>query len=245
MHDSLEQRLEAIKDKDTLKGLNPNDLNLVSNLVIPPHFKMPKFEKYDGISCPEMHLIMYCNKMTVHAHNEKLLIHIFQESLTGASSEWYLRLKRNQVRTWKDLSQAFLEQYKYMLDVIPDRFTLQSMEKKPEESYKEYAVRWKTVASQVQPPLTHREINSYFVDTLPSPYYGMLVGNAFFEFGDLLYAVERIEYGLKKERIANTEARVPEQRRNTDNEHIRAISYRKGNKRKFNEEEEAIKNFSN
>ena len=61
-HDSLEQRLEAIKDKDTLKGLNPNDLNLVSDLVIPPHFKMLSFEKYDGTSCPKMHLIMYCNK---------------------------------------------------------------------------------------------------------------------------------------------------------------------------------------
>ena len=49
-HDSLEQRLEAIKDQNTLKGLNPNDLNLVSDLVIPPHFKMPSFEKYDGRS---------------------------------------------------------------------------------------------------------------------------------------------------------------------------------------------------
>ena len=69
------------------------------------------------------------------------------------------------------------------------------MEKKPDESYKEYAIRWKTVASQVQPPLTHREINSYFMDTLPSPYYDMLIGNAFLEFGDLLYAIGRIEYG--------------------------------------------------
>ena len=83
MHDSLEQRLKAVENKNALKGLNPNNLNLVSNLVIPPHFKMPRFEKYDGTSCPEMHLIMYCNKMTVHAHNEKLLIHIFQESLIG------------------------------------------------------------------------------------------------------------------------------------------------------------------
>ena len=101
-----------------------------------------------------------------------------------------------------------------MLDVAPDRLTLQGMEKKPEESYKEYAMRWKAVASQVQPPLTHREIDSYFVDTLPSPYYDMLIGNAFLKFGDLLYAVGRIEYGIKKGRIANTEARVPEQRRN-------------------------------
>ena len=53
-HDSLEQRLEAVKDKDALKGLNPDNLNLVSNLVIPPHFKMPRFEKYDGTSCPKM-----------------------------------------------------------------------------------------------------------------------------------------------------------------------------------------------
>ena len=85
-----------------------------------------------------------------------------------------------------------------MLDIAPDRFTLQGMEKKPEESYNEYAIRQKAVASQVQPPLTHREINSYFMDTLPSPYYDMLIGNAFLEFGDLLYAVGRIEYGIKK-----------------------------------------------
>ena len=79
-HDLLEERLKAVENQNTLKGLNPNDLNLVSDLVIPPHFKMPRFEKYDGTSCPKMHLIMYCNKMTVHAHNEKLLIHIFQEA---------------------------------------------------------------------------------------------------------------------------------------------------------------------
>ena len=141
MHDLLEERLKAVKDKNALKDLNPDDLNLVSGLIIPSHFKIPRFEKYDGTSCLEMHLIMYCNKMTVHAHNEKLLIHIFQKSLTGAAFEWYLRLKKNQACTWRDLFRAFLEQYKYMLDVTPDHFTLQGMEKKPEESYKEYAIR--------------------------------------------------------------------------------------------------------
>ena len=98
-NDSLEQRLKVVKYKNTLKGLDPNDLNLVSDLVIPPSFKMSRFEKYDGISCLEIHLIMYYNKMTMHAHNEKLFIHIFQESLTRTASEWYLRLKKNQVRT--------------------------------------------------------------------------------------------------------------------------------------------------
>ena len=118
------------------------------------------------------------------------------------------------------------------------------MEKKPDESYNEYAIRWKSVASQVQPPLTHREINSYFVDTLPSLHYDMLIGNTFLEFGDLLYAVGRIEYGIKKGRITNIEARVLEQRRSVIDEHIRATSVEKRNKRKFNEEEEVVKNLS-
>ena len=76
-HDSLEQRIKAVENQNALKDLNSNDLNLVFDLVIPPHFKMPRFEKYDGTSCPEMHLVMYCNKMIVHAHNEKFLIHVF------------------------------------------------------------------------------------------------------------------------------------------------------------------------
>ena len=50
----------------------------------------------------------------------------------------------------------------------------------------------------VRPPLTNREENSMFVDTLPSPYYDMLVINAFVEFGDLMYSVGRIEDGIKK-----------------------------------------------
>ena len=72
----------------------------------------------------------------------------------------------------------------------------------------------------------------------------MLIGNAFFEFGDLFYAVGRIEYGIKKGRIANTKARVLEQRRNVVDEYIQATSCEKGNKRKFNEEEKTVKNLS-
>ena len=89
--------------------------------------------------------------------------------------------------------------YKYMLETTSDHLTLQSMKKRPEENYREYVVRWKNVASMVRPPLTNREENSMFVDTLPSPYYDMLVVNVFVEFGDLMYSMERIEDGIRKE----------------------------------------------
>ena len=71
--------------------------------------------------------------MAGHAHNEDLLIHVFYDSLTGAAAQWYRKLKKNQIRTWRDLAQAFLERYKYMLETAPDQLTLQSMKKGPDE----------------------------------------------------------------------------------------------------------------
>ena len=65
----------------------PRELCLVSDVVIPPKFKIPTFKKYDRMKCPENHLAMYCNKMANHAHDEGLLIHVFYDSLTRAAAQ--------------------------------------------------------------------------------------------------------------------------------------------------------------
>ena len=129
--------------------MDPRELCLVPDVVIPPKFKMSKFEKYDETKCLENHLATYYRKMTGHAHNEDLLIHLFYESLAGVVAQWYRKLKKDQIRTWRDLARAFLEQYKYMLETAPDRLTLQGMKKGPDKDYREYAVKWKKVASMV------------------------------------------------------------------------------------------------
>ena len=40
-------------DLDDLGSVDPRELSLVPDVVIPPKFKMPKFEKYDGTKCPD------------------------------------------------------------------------------------------------------------------------------------------------------------------------------------------------
>ena len=94
-----------------------------------------------------------------------------------------------------------------MLEVTLDRLTLQNMKKGPEKDYREYAIRWKNVASLVWPPLTNGKENS-MVDTLSSPYYDMLVVNAFVEFRDLMYSMGRIEDGIRREKIMDTGASI-------------------------------------
>ena len=66
-------------------SVDVNELILVPDLIIPPKFKLPKFEKYDGTECPKIHLAAYYRKMAGYTHDETLLIHVFQDSLARTS----------------------------------------------------------------------------------------------------------------------------------------------------------------
>ena len=112
---------------------------------------------------------MYCRKMTGYTSNDKLLIHCFQDSLTGSAIRWYNLLSRDQIKSWTNLAKAFLVQYKHMKDIAPDRFSLQGMEKKTTEMFREYAHRWRDLAAQVQPPMIDKELNKMFLNTLKAP----------------------------------------------------------------------------
>ena len=83
-------------------------MSLVPDLVLLPKFKVPTVDKYDGTKCPSAHLYMYCRKMMGYTSNDKLLIHCFQDSLSGSVTRWYNLLSRDQIKSWTDLAKAFL-----------------------------------------------------------------------------------------------------------------------------------------
>jgi len=91
--DQIEQRLRAIEGGRDYAFANMEDLCLVLYVVVPPKFKVPNFDKYKGTTCPKNHLKVYCRKMGAYAKDEKLLMHFFQESLTGAAVTWYTNLE--------------------------------------------------------------------------------------------------------------------------------------------------------
>lgn len=144
-----EEKFRAMENADYRCKIDAKDLSLVPDLVLPHKFKMPEFEKYNGTSCPEAHITMFCRRMTGYIDNDQLLIHYFQDSLIGAATKWYNQLSRTQISSWKDLTQAFMRQYSHISDMTPDKITLQKMEKKQNESFRQYAQRWQEVATQV------------------------------------------------------------------------------------------------
>ncbi|XP_040956156.1 uncharacterized protein [Gossypium hirsutum] len=120
----LEEKFKAMENTDYHQGIDAKDLSLVPDLVLPPKFKMPEFKKYNGTSCPEAHITMFCRRMTAYINNDQLLIHCFQDSLVGSAARWYNQLSRANIHSWKDLAQAFIKQYRHVMDIAPDRIVL-------------------------------------------------------------------------------------------------------------------------
>jgi len=81
----MEEMLCAIEGGGNYAFANMAESCLVLDMVIPPKFKVPDFDKYKGTTCPKNHLKMYCRKMGAYAKDEKLLMHFFQESFAGAA----------------------------------------------------------------------------------------------------------------------------------------------------------------
>ncbi|RDY13375.1 hypothetical protein CR513_01723, partial [Mucuna pruriens] len=189
---SLEERVRVIEG---IGGhcLDAVDLCLMFDMALPVDFKTPKFEKYKGSSCPRVHLAMYCWKMAAYIHQDKILVHCFQDSLTRTALNWYINLEKGQVKTWRDLAKAFVRQYKYNEHMLPDQY----------EGFKDYTQRWCELAAQVKPPLTEKEMVSMFIETLPSSFNDKAVGSVASNFADLVTVGERIESGLKRGRIAS------------------------------------------
>ena len=71
------------------------------------------------------------------------------------------------------------------------------MEKKTNETFREYAHKWRNLATQVQLPMTDKELNKMFLNTLKAPYYDWIIGNSNKDFSDVVSTREMIEAEVK------------------------------------------------
>ena len=52
MYDLLDERLKAVEKHDIPPKVDASKLSLITDLVLPTKFKMPRFMNYDGTKCP-------------------------------------------------------------------------------------------------------------------------------------------------------------------------------------------------
>jgi hypothetical protein len=161
-----------------------------------------EFVKYTVLECPNTHLKSYCNKIAEVIHDDKLLIHFLQDNLTGFALSWFMTLDNTRVKKWSDLTDAFLRQYKFNIEMASDRTSLIVMEKGNNEIVREYAHRWKNKVLHVHSPLLEKEMVTLFTNTFKSPSYKYLIGSSTRHFYDGIVIDERIEQRVRADRIS-------------------------------------------
>ncbi|PKI75816.1 hypothetical protein CRG98_003731 [Punica granatum] len=74
---------------------------------------------------------------------EEFVIHSFQDSLTGSALDWFMSLKAEDIPTWADLSQRFIDQYQYCVEAPLTLLELSTKEMVQGQKFEDYATKWR------------------------------------------------------------------------------------------------------
>ncbi|KAG5584543.1 hypothetical protein H5410_044977 [Solanum commersonii] len=138
---------------------------------------------------------MYCDKLVGVGRDERILMKLFMRSLTGEALSWYIE---QDPLKWDEKN-------------APDWFYIQNLKKKPSESFRDYAIRWRSEAARARPPMEESQMKDYFIRAQEPQYYDRMMLVAEKSFADIIKLGERIEEGIKNGTIINPRPRSYQQ----------------------------------
>ena len=127
----------------------------------------------------------------------------FGERLTSIASEWFIDQDISHWHIWDDMAQDFVRQFKYNVDIMPDRNTLSNMRKKPNKSFIEYAIKWREQAGRFKPTLHKEELVDIFIEAQHPNYFHHLTTAMERLFHITIKSGDLVEGGLKIGRIVS------------------------------------------
>ena len=106
--DKMEERIMRARKMEEL--MDYDTLSLFPNVRLPPKFKMPTLNKFDGTGCPKSHMKMYMKAMQPLGMTEEVLAQMFQNTLTGVVLRWFLNLDNARAINWEAICREFHKQ---------------------------------------------------------------------------------------------------------------------------------------
>ncbi|XP_070015274.1 uncharacterized protein [Nicotiana sylvestris] len=177
----LTSQVQGVEGGKAIEVLNYEDLCIQPDVELPEGYIPPKFEMFDGMGDPKIHLRTYCDKLVGVGKDERIHMKLFMRSLNGDALSWYISQNPKKWANW-------------------------NLKKKPTETFHEYATRWRSEAAKVRPTLEEEQMNKFFVRAQDQQYYERLMVIENHKFSNIIKLGERIEEGIKSEMVTNFEA---------------------------------------
>ncbi|XP_060170475.1 uncharacterized protein LOC132601406 [Lycium barbarum] len=200
----LERKMTAMLERSmrttiTGTGLSYDDLCMHPNLDLPKGFKVACFKSFNRTGNPKAHMLGYCDQLFRVRDNQELIMWLFSRSSTGEALEWFTAQDIRRWATWEDMAAAFIERFRFNMETVLDICYLEKVKQKSTENFCEYASRWRTEATRVQPPMGEEELCQFL--SIQTDFYDRMLSMVGRPFSELVKMGEAIEDGFKTGRI--------------------------------------------
>lgn len=147
------------------------------SIRLPPDFKFPDTDIYDGTGCPRTHIRMYVGYLKPLGINDGLLVQLFQRSLTGTALKWLMKTDPSLVSNWQDMVDMFVRRFMLVPEIQFTRKHLEAVRQEPNEALTKFFPRWRTKSLEIDEILTEQEMVDIIVNCLNHEYWNRLISS--------------------------------------------------------------------
>ncbi|XP_077251770.1 uncharacterized protein LOC143890994 [Tasmannia lanceolata] len=136
------------KDIENMKFQGPKRFDIseyfeTPTVTLPPKFKAPDYDRYDGTGCPRNHVRWFITLSQQHGLSREQMAQLFPMSLIGIAKKWFLRLKPKETRSLDDISNLFVEQFSMEEGIEITKRDLKQLKQGPQETFTLFIRRWR------------------------------------------------------------------------------------------------------
>ncbi|KAG5601067.1 hypothetical protein H5410_032437 [Solanum commersonii] len=73
------------------------------------------------------------------------------------------------------MATNFMNMFGFNVENAPDWFYIQNLKKKPSETFRDYAIRWRSEAARARPPMEESQMKDYFIRAQEPQYYDRMM----------------------------------------------------------------------
>ncbi|KAK6117276.1 hypothetical protein DH2020_048987 [Rehmannia glutinosa] len=139
--------------KPSTNLFSPTESPFVEGIMreeIPPSFKMPQMENYDGTSDPRDHLENFQAHMMLHGETDAIKCRAFSATLRKSARVWFSSLPAASISSFKQLTQEFLNHFVSSKRYKKASAHLMGVRQKQDESLRDSIQRFNKEALEIE-----------------------------------------------------------------------------------------------
>ena len=83
----------------------------INDHPLPPKFKMPSLDSYDGTRNPFDHITTFKTTMYLQGVSDEIMCKVFPTTLKGPTRVWFNKIPSNIVNSFEELSKLFVNNF--------------------------------------------------------------------------------------------------------------------------------------